>query len=335
MLPYPLVFTPILKPKIWGGRRLETILHKPLPPDQPIGESWEIADLEDDQSVVANGPAAGMKLEQLVRQWGSDLVGPAELFDGRFPLLIKFLDAAENLSVQVHPDEAMARRLGGRVRPKHEAWYVVAAEPGAAIYRGLVAGVTRDDFRRAVAAGTVERLLRRIEVRPGECYYLPSGTVHALGAGVLVAEVQTPSDVTYRVFDWNRLDPATGQPRELHIERALECIHFDAQDEPAPPRTHLADMARVVTRLASCEFFTIDKVRAAEGFQAGLEMDGMRIWMLLAGAIRLSCGALPEPLELGVGAVVLIPAALKEARVEARADCVWLEVAVPARPRTG
>ncbi len=327
---HPLVFEPILKPKMWGGRRLETVLGKPLPPGQLIGESWEIADLENDQSVVAAGPSAGKMLGELVHDWGDDLIGRAEPFNGRFPLLIKFLDAAESLSVQVHPDEAMARKLGGNVRVKHEAWYVIAAEPGAAIFCGLAPEITEADFRRAITEGTVERTLRRVASRAGDCYYLPSGTLHALGAGVLVAEVQTPSDVTYRVFDWHRIDSQTGKPRALHIEQALKCIRFGRIAEPRAPRSHVAGLGRTVTRLMSCEFFVIDKVRTVEGIEAELELSEMLIWIVLEGAGSLSCPALSEPIDFGVGSVLLLPAKLRDGRIRTSADCLWLEIGVPA-----
>ncbi|GAF79177.1 unnamed protein product, partial [marine sediment metagenome] len=226
---YPLIFQPILKPKIWGGRKLENLLAKCLPKGELIGESWEIADLEDDQSIVAVGPAKGKTLGQLVEEWGADLLGRAKLFDGRFPLLIKLLDANDTLSVQVHPDEAAARRLGGRVRIKNEAWYVIDADENGFIYRGVREGVDPDALKRAVEAQAVKSVLKRIAVKKGRCYYLPSGTIHALGAGVLVAEVQTPSDITYRLYDWNRIDPSTGSPRELHLEQALECISYNTE----------------------------------------------------------------------------------------------------------
>ena len=186
MVVCPLVFQPIYKPRIWGGRRLVTLFDRSLPGDGPIGESWEVADLEDDQSVARAGDEAkGKTLGRLTEEWGPKLFGQAELCQGRFPLLIKYLDARDALSVQVHPDEATARRFGGSVRAKDEAWYVVAAEAGACIYRGLVPGVDQQAFRAAVKAGAVRETLREIPVKAGQCFYLPAGTVHALGAGAV------------------------------------------------------------------------------------------------------------------------------------------------------
>ncbi len=268
--PYPLLFDPIYKPKLWGGDSIFTHFGRPKPMPEPVGESWELADLEHDRSRVRNGPAAGRTLGELRATWGRGLLGPAPLFEGRFPLLIKFLDARAWLSVQVHPNEAVARRLGGSVRVKHEAWYVLAAEPDGAIYHGLEPGVTAKDFREAMLTGRVDGILRKVPVRPGECYYLPSGTPHALGEGVLVAEIQTPSDVTYRTYDWNRVDPTTGQPRELHLDAALECIDFDSA--PPPPIQKLpssSDQAR--TPLVVCDWFSIDRMTCFESTRASLQ----------------------------------------------------------------
>jgi len=330
MKPCPLIFEPILKPRIWGGQRLASLLGKSLPSEVAIGESWEVADLEDDQSIVSRGPAAGQTLGALVRQWGRDILGSAALFEGRFPLLIKYLDAREHLSVQVHPDAAMAARLGGSVRIKNEAWYIVYAEPDGCIYRGLRTGVTDGDFRAAIADGTCADLLQHIPVRPGECYYLPSGTVHALGAGVVVAEVQTPSDVTYRVFDWNRVDAATGQPRALHVAQALECINFGDQTIAGEERAHVASVWTTVTRLVTSPSFIIERVRMIEGFDGDIPYAQLVVWMVLAGAGEVTIDGGRQTLRFQRGDTVVLPAGLAGARLRTFADCVWLEVTLPA-----
>lgn len=326
---YPLMFEPIFKPKIWGGRGLETLLKKSLPDDQPVGESWEIADLEDDQSVVANGPARGRTLGELVGEWGAELTGSASLFEGRFPLLIKFLDAQKTLSVQVHPDEAMAKRLGGRVRVKNEAWYILDAAPDGFIYRGVRPGTSAEVFRRAINEQRVESLLERIPVRKGECYYLQSGTVHALGAGVLVAEVQTPSDITYRVYDWNRIEESTGRPRELHIEDALQCISFDTKPIAAEKREHVASVWTTVTGLVHCESFVIERVRMGEGVEQRIPYEELVIWIVLEGAGRITCDGAGSPVEFKLGDTVLLPAGMKSGVIKALEDCMWLEVTIP------
>ncbi|MFG0260002.1 MAG: type I phosphomannose isomerase catalytic subunit, partial [Phycisphaerales bacterium JB041] len=234
--PYVLTFEPILKAKVWGGRRLER-LGKPLPAGVDVGESWEIADLASTsagggggdaaRSVISNGPLAGRTLHEAMDLWGERLLGrAARSAAGGFPLLVKFLDAREHLSVQVHPSPEYARAHPD-AHLKTECWYVVDAEPGSVIYKGVRPGVTRTDFERALRAGQgggVVELLDAVPALVGDCHNLPSGTLHALGAGVLVAEVQTPSDTTFRVYDWAAEFGRAG--RELHVEQALACIDF-------------------------------------------------------------------------------------------------------------
>jgi len=327
---YPIVFEPIFKPRLWGGRRLETLLNKRLPPDVAIGESWELADLEEDQSVVAAGPMKGKPLGELARLWGLDLLGRAELFEGRFPLLIKFLDANETLSVQVHPDEATAKRLGGKIRVKHEAWYVIEAQPGAVIYRGLREGLDAEALRRAVNDDRVESVLNVIPARKGHCYYLPSGTLHALGGGIVVAEVQTPSDITYRLYDWNRLDSVTGRRRELHVEEALGCLSYEPPPAQDPPQ-HTASVWASVTNLVRCESFVIERVRMVDGVEMEIPYAEMVIWIVLEGRGSIVCEGLSGPTSFAMGDTVLIPAGMKKGRVLTHANCMWLEVSVPIR----
>ena len=328
---YPLIFKPIFKPKIWGGRRLATLVDKALAPGEKIGESWELAELEDDQSIVSNGPASGRGLGELLREWGSALIGRAELSEGRFPLLIKFLDATDTLSVQVHPDEAMVRRLGGRVRIKNEAWYIIDADKEGFIYRGLRPGTDATALRRAIEEQRVETVLNHIPVRKGHCYYLPSGTIHALGAGVTVAEVQTPSDITYRVYDWNRVDPSTGSPRKLHIEQALECINFHATPSDAENRQHVASVWTSVSSLVRCESFVIERVRMVEGVEQAFAYDEMVIWIVLEGRGSVLHDGAAGPVAFKTGDTILIPADLRGGRVRTDQNCMWLEVTIPIR----
>jgi len=326
---YPLIFEPIYKPKIWGGRKLEAVVGKSLPAGAAIGESWELADLEDDQSVVAQGPAKGKTLGALVAEWGTDLIGHAELFENRFPLLIKFLDAQETLSVQVHPDEATARRVGGTVRVKNEAWYVLEAQADAFIYRGLRSGIDAAALKRATAEDRVESVLQRLPVKKGHCYYLPSGTIHALGAGVVVAEIQTPSDTTYRIYDWNRIDPTTGRPRDLHLPEALPCVSFDSVPSETEQLQHVASLWTSVTRLVRSESFIIERIRMIEGMEQEIPYEEMVIWMVLEGRGQIECSATGSPFSFGVGDTVLLPAGLRKGRVKTLEECLWLEVTVP------
>lgn len=329
MVVHPLVLEPILLPKIWGGRNLERLFGREMPPGQKIGESWEITDLPEGVSTIAVGPEAERSLNDLVNAWGDRLVGAAPLVEGRFPLLIKFLDAEDVLSVQVHPDEKACEAIGGDARVKHEAWYVIEARDDAAIYAGLKNGVTRDRFQAAVDAGTVEETLQRIPVKTGDCYYLPSGTVHALGAGVVVAEVQTPSDTTYRVFDWNRVDDS-GRPRELHVEQAMTCIHFGEPPPTQQVRRHASDPWTMTTRIAACPRFVMDKVRAGEGFERKLEIEQMLVWMVLSGECRLTTAGLDAPIELRAGRTVIIPAGVNDTVLATETDCTWLQASIPA-----
>jgi mannose-6-phosphate isomerase len=331
MTPYALKFEPIYKPKLWGGTRIFEYFQRAPIGSEPIGESWELADLEEDASRVVNGPARGKTLTRLTAEWGRELVGDADLFEGRFPLLIKYLDARENLSVQVHPTEQVARELGGNVRVKHEAWYVLDCDRGGVIYHGLQPGVSKEAFIEAMSTGRIEGILRKVRVQPGDCYYLPTGTVHALGAGVLVAEVQTPSDITYRTYDWGRIDPKTGKPRQLHLEQAVKCIDFDRSSPvPMQERLHLGTIAATATRLVTCPSFVMDKLRMSGGAEHAMATGGLIVLMSLEGLGRIDSGEEGEPIEVRPGDVVLLPAALSGARARAITPVRWLEVAVPA-----
>jgi mannose-6-phosphate isomerase len=209
--------------RIWGGRRLESEFGKKLPPGKPIGESWEIVDRPEAQSIVRNGPLRGKTLHELWTQDRDEIFG--DVPDApRFPLLLKLLDAHQKLSLQVHPPEGVAERLGGE--PKSEFWYVAAADPGAELYLGFRESISRDQFEKALRDGTAADNVHKIRAKPGDAAFLPAARFHALGAGNLLIEIQQNSDTTYRVFDWNRVDDK-GKSRQLHIEQALQCIDFD------------------------------------------------------------------------------------------------------------
>ena len=219
----PIVFTPIFQERIWGGRKLEKLFGKNIPAGKHIGESWEIVDRPEVQSMVRDGPLADRSLHDLWVNFREKVFG--EIRDTpRFPLLIKLLDAREKLSLQVHPAEEVAESLGGEA--KSEFWYVAAAELGAEIFVGLRETMARDQFEQALRSGTVAECVHTIPVKEGDAMFLPAGRFHAIGTGNVLVEVQQNSDTTYRVFDWNRVNDA-GQPRSLHIEEALQCIDFN------------------------------------------------------------------------------------------------------------
>jgi mannose-6-phosphate isomerase len=312
---YPLTFEPLFQERIWGGRRLSELFDKALPAGLSIGESWELSDLPHGQSVVANGPLAGRTLRTLMEQFGPEITGKTS-FIGPFPLLIKLLDAEDVLSVQVHPDAHACRKMR-KGEPKTECWYIIAAQPGAAIYNGLKRGVTREAFEKAVRSGTCADLLNRVPVEVGQCHFLPSGMCHAIGQGLVIAEIQQPSDTTYRVFDWNRTDANTGLPRQLHIEDALESIHFD--DAPiAPPTT--------IGRLVDCPEFKVDKGHLLSGGEVLLKIGTMRVLVILTGRGQIVAEAV-EPVRFAAGQTLLIPAAY-EGVMEVGQNCEYLTVTV-------
>ncbi|MEX2218950.1 MAG: type I phosphomannose isomerase catalytic subunit [Phycisphaerales bacterium] len=306
--PYPLLLEPILMEKVWGGRRL-ALFGKRLPPEKPIGECWEVADLagtspsggggQAARSVITGGALAGRTLHDALELWGADLLGPAKPSpDGGYPLLVKFLDARENLSIQVHPSPAYAAAHPG-AHLKTECWYILSADPGSVIYKGVRPGITRARFAADIERGAVVDDLTAVPAIPGECHTLPSGTVHALGTGVLVAEVQTPSDTTFRVFDWGRAG------RELHIAEALECIDF----APAPPATRwdaLESRARGTT-LAKTPSFTVAEVETRD--HAGEACDVL-IAIRGRGRIAPAPRAAFPPIDLAPGATIVFPRAL-------------------------
>lgn len=276
---YPLRFEPVFRSYIWGGRRLGSVLGKPIGDQPRYAESWEVVDHGADQSVVSEGALAGKSLHQLIEQFGPKLMGSdwsGAGIDG-FPLLLKYLDCNRVLSVQVHPNDAYARQMSPPDLGKTEAWYVVDAEPGSVIYAGLAEGVTRETFGTAIRAGRVADVLNQIVAEPGQCIFIPAGTVHALGAGILVAEIQQSSDTTFRVYDWDRVGD-DGKPRPLHIDQALEVTNYEAKAVgPQVPEQIDGGGERLVT----CDKFVMDRfsLRQARSFR----MDGMRIVTAVEG----------------------------------------------------
>lgn len=319
----PLRFRPILKPRAWGGSGLRAF-GKHVPAGVAVGESWEIADLappvEDGVSRVQGGAFDGNFLSAMLETHGKAMLGKMPAVGGRFPLLVKYLDAADNLSVQVHPTAAYAKAHPG-AHLKTEAWVVLHAAPGAAIYRGVRAEVTAEGFRQALAGGAgraagagVLPILVREPVAAGDCVPLESGLCHALGAGVLVAEVQTPSDTTFRVWDWDRGDPA----RPLHVQQAMDCILFGAAQKLDEQRVTNLDRAgalwsdglraAVVCRTA---FFEIELIEASPSGDAGTltfdAADGPEVLMLGRGEAVMEAHGLRAE-HLSAGDTVLLPA---------------------------
>ena len=256
---YPLTFRPVFKERVWGGRNLERLYRKPLPPAVRIGESWEISARPGDASVIANGPLAGKDLQWLMQTHPREVLGDRHPRPAWFPLLVKLLDARDKLSLQVHPPAARAAQLGGE--PKTEMWYIADAVPGAELYVGLKRDVTREAFEGRIAAGNVADCFHRIPVRPGDAMFLPSGRVHAIGAGLVIFEIQQTSDTTYRVFDWNRVG-LDGKPRQLHVTESLASIDFEDFEPGLIPRAARTEQRLESRSLVDDPLFTVDAFTA-------------------------------------------------------------------------
>jgi len=306
----PLLFAPVFVEKIWGGRNLERVLGKRLP-EGKIGESFEIACRRDGDTVVCRGGNEGRRLSELVEEDPAGLMGSAvnEKYGGRFPMLLKILDANDVLSVQVHPtDEYAALYEGGGDTGKEETWYVIEARGNAKLIKGLKKGTTREDFARLLSEGHLEECLNTFAVSPGDVVHVPTGTVHAIGAGLMLAEIQRNSNVTYRVYDWGRVG-ADGSSRSLHIEQAMEVIDWD-QDLPDKVAVEvIADDGRLVhERLFCCDFYEIESYRGAGAFAVESGGRAFRMVIVLSGAGRMCCGG--RCVNVAKGESYLIPAAM-------------------------
>lgn len=312
----PIEFSPILKRACWGGRRLNTILGKKIGSHQDYAETWEICDLGETQSVVLSGSYAGWTLNRLVREVPELLFG-TENSHSQFPLLVKFLDCDDRHSVQVHPDDRQVHKYYQNEKGKTEAWFVISAEPGSFIYAGLKDGVTPELLQASLENGTVEDCMHRITPLPGECYYIPAGTVHMLGGGILVAEVQQPSDVTFRLFDWNRTD-AQGNCRPLHVDQALECIDFQRGPiQPVEPTLLHQDENAELNQLIDSPFFRIDRLSIQGEFL--LPSDSTcKVIMSVSGKGTMRTGG--ASCSLPIGKTYLIPATCDDLHFESEGD---------------
>lgn len=315
---YPLRFEPIYQYRLWGGRRLANLLAAPLPGDGPIGEAWVLSDRDDHPSRVAEGSLQGLTIAQLLDQFSEQVMGKLAGRFRRFPLLLKFLDVREMLSVQVHPtDPATA---------KTEAWVVLEAGIKSRIYAGLKAGSTVADLRRALTSGSVADYLACFHPKPGDAVFNPAGMVHSLGGGVMVFEVQQNSDVTYRLFDWNHIDPKTGQPRALQVEQALACINFGkcAGGLVAPIMETTSPVRR--ERLFHCDYFWLSRERGESPFTVGA-VGVPRVLVCIDGNGQLNNGG--STYEIGKGDVFLLPAVLGAGTLQPQGPVNVLEIEIP------
>jgi mannose-6-phosphate isomerase len=301
---------------VWGGRQLGDVLGKPLRNGDTYGESWEISDHPLHASLISHGPRKGQSLRDVMKQEPAALLGAAATRYPRFPWLVKLLDASDWLSVQVHPNEADVVRLWPGEGSKTEAWFVLAAAPASRVYAGLLPGVDEQVLRNALREGTVGDCLHQFSPRPGDCVFLRAGTVHAVGGGVLMAEVQQTSDATFRLFDWNRRD-AKGQARQLHIEEALACINWNSGPvQPLRARNYPgaedsssrhASSASLRQQLVRCPYFSLEYRRYSEPFTCG-GSGALQVLLVLHGRGRLWTGE--GVWQLTAGDTLLLPAAL-------------------------
>ena len=328
---YPLRFEPLFRRYIWGGRRLSSVLQKPIG-DQTAAESWEIVDHGDEQSVVKFGDLAGQSLEQLIETYKESLLGVEvarqvssdqvpKYLQNRFPLLLKFLDANRHLSIQVHPDDAFGATLDPPDLGKTEAWYVMAAEDGATIYAGLKSGVDRAAFESAIASGETEEVMHSFQPKVGDCVFIPAGTMHAIGKGLLIAEIQQASDTTFRVYDWGRVGD-DGKSRPLHIEQSIAATDFARG--PVEP-TVVVDVGAGVEELVNCDKFVMRRHRFSN--QTTIGGDGkFRILAVIAGEVVVQDDPSKQP--LGLGETMLLPASLPLLDLTPKGDVELLEIFV-------
>ena len=309
---YPLKFEPILKQTLWGGDKIIPFKHlnESL---QNVGESWEVSAVEGSESVVANGPDKGLTLTEMVRKYKEELVGEANYarFGEKFPLLIKFIDAKLDLSIQVHPDDALAKQRHNSFG-KNEMWYVIAADKGAKLISGFAKEITPKEYKERVHDGTFAEVLQTCNIQPGDVFYVPAGRVHGIGAGAFVAEIQQTSDITYRIFDYNRKDK-NGKTRELHTAQAVDAINFsDVQDDFRTAYDHVQNEP---VEVVACPYFTTSVYDMTEEISCDYsELDSFVIFICVEGSCRLIDNEKNE-ISLQAGETVLLPATVQEVTI--------------------
>ena len=318
----PLRFRPIVREYLWGGRQLGTELGKSIGDSDRAAESWEVVDHGDDQSTVVAGALTGKTLHELVTDEGAALFGRHNP-QPQFPLLFKYLDCQQTLSVQVHPNDAQGAKLNPPDLGKTEAWVILAAEPGSKVYAGLKSGVDRATLEREVARGKCDACLHSFEPRVSDCILIEAGTLHALGEGLLIAEIQQASDTTYRLFDWNRVD-RDGRPRDLHIAQALDTTDFSRGPVSAAKPT--ATDAPGVERLVACDKFVLDR-RNIDSLQRISYDDRFHILAVVDGDVSLMAGGDVQRLRRGDS--VLLPASVRDVEIAARGRATLLDMYLP------
>ncbi|HRZ86397.1 MAG TPA: class I mannose-6-phosphate isomerase [bacterium] len=308
LIPYPLLFEPILKEKVWGGQKLKTLFGRQVPPGKKIGESWELSGFGNDSSRVANGPYKGRQLNELIKTFGKPFAGYEifQRFSDKFPLLYKLIDAAEPFSVQVHPTDSFAVEFEDGSWGKTELWYILDASPGAKIISGLKEWVDEETLVSAIADGTVEKCLEEIDIKPGDAYYVPAGRVHGTKGSVVFFEIQESSDLSYRIFDWQR-----SRQRELHIDKALTVINYDDIDETVlnPIVVREGDVEERL--VLACDHFTIEKLILRSPCADQCRGEKFFVLFVIAGSGSIVYGRdMKEAVPVKKGDFVYLPAAL-------------------------
>ena len=324
---YPLTFTPLLKEVIWGGSDIRPF--KGLEPDdKKIGESWEISHVDDNFSIVAEGALAGKNLDELIDLYGERLVGKSvqERFGHRFPLLIKFIDARDYLSIQVHPDDELGMKRHNSFG-KTEMWYVINAAPKAKLYSGFAVQSSPEDYVRRIEEGTIVDALAEYEVHPGDVFFLPAGRVHAIGAGCFIAEIQQTSNITYRIYDYDRTDTA-GNKRELHTELAKDAIDYRLEKDYRTAYTPVADQP---VHLVECQYFETNLLDLTQPISRDWsQLDSFVIYICMEGKVTLR-DAQGNEVHLHQGQSVLVPAENPSLTLTPEGSVKLLETYIPAK----
>ncbi len=321
---YPLKFTPILKDKIWGGTKLSEVLNKPIGISEICGESWEISGVPNNISIVCEGELKGKSLTELIDEYKGDLIGEHifNQFGNRFPLLIKFIDANDDLSIQVHPDDALAQKRHNSFG-KTEMWYVVSAEENASLISGFSRKTNKKEYVKVFEEGRINELLNKEAANKDDVFFLPAGRVHTIGKGLLIAEIQQTSDITYRIYDFDRVD-AEGNTRELHVEEALDAIDFNYYENY---KTSF-DSRASISELESCQYFTTNRLLIESNMTRNYtQIDSCIILMCLEGSGTLSFEG--GSIDYKLGDSILVPNLISKADIVSTSKTKFLEVTIP------
>ncbi len=319
---YPITFHPILKEKIWGGKKLSQLFNKPRKSDK-IGESWELSAVNGNVSVVANGMLKGKTLTQLISLYDNKLLGKHvyEIYGHNFPLLFKFIDASQDLSVQLHPNDEIANKRHNSFG-KTEMWYILQAEKESKLVLGFNTNIDKEQYKKYLLNGEIESILHYKKVKKGDSFFIAPGTVHAIGKGIVLAEIQQTSDITYRIYDWNRVG-LDGKPRELHTQWALDSINFSG----IHPKIDYTDVPNTIINLSSNEYFICNKLLLSKTINRNTEhLDSFVVYMCIEGKATITVGDFSQ--EIFAGETVLIPAITTELSIET-SQAIFLEIYIP------